>query len=80
MILAACFGVLCATSAWAIAIQGWLGRTLKAGPRFGYAMLCILIVSQTTLSPLWCLGVLAFITVSLYFLHSSKVKTIESKA
>ncbi|WP_394153585.1 TRAP transporter permease [Vibrio maritimus] len=78
MILAACFGVLCATSAWAIAIQGWLGRTLNSLIRVGYAMLCILIVSQTTLSPLWCLGVLVFIAVSLYFLHGSrKIKALE---
>ncbi|KHT61829.1 hypothetical protein RJ45_20715 [Photobacterium gaetbulicola] len=76
MILAACFGVLCATSSWAIAIQGWLGRTLNKVVRLGYALLCILIVSQDTLSPLWGLGVVTFIAVSLYFLSSSRKMNI----
>ncbi|WP_413112266.1 TRAP transporter permease [Thaumasiovibrio sp. DFM-14] len=76
MILAACFGVLCATSSWAIAIQGWLGQTLNKGIRLGYALLCILIISQSTLSALWILGVIIFMATSLYLLSSSRKRKV----
>jgi TRAP transporter 4TM/12TM fusion protein len=63
-ILLACFGILCGTSAWAIALQGWLGGFLRLPVRLLFAVLCFIIVWEPTLSPGWNICVVTFIVLS----------------
>jgi TRAP-type uncharacterized transport system fused permease subunit len=63
-ILLACFGILCGTSAWAIALQGWLGGMLRMPVRLLFVVICFVIIWEPTLSPGWNVCVAAFILLT----------------
>lgn len=63
-IIAACFGVLCGTCSWAIALQGWLGKKLKLPVRAVFLLLCITIIFQRTYSTFWWVGIAIFLLIS----------------
>ena len=56
----AAFGIVCGTSAWAIALQGWLNGLLRWPIRAVFAILSFIIVWDPTLSPGWNVCVLLF--------------------
>lgn len=66
-ILVALVGLLCAAASWAIAVQGWLGRSLNPIARGVFVVFCIAIVFRPTMSPVWVIGVAGFIGVTLYY-------------
>lgn len=65
-ILMAGFGVLCATSSWAIALQGWLGGNLNILIRGIFTLLCFLIIFAKTLSIVWSASIFTFFVLTLF--------------
>ena len=56
----AAFGIVCGTSAWAIALQGWLNELLRLPVRAVFAILSFTIVWEPTLSIGWSVCILLF--------------------
>jgi TRAP-type uncharacterized transport system fused permease subunit len=71
-ILAACFGILCATTSWAIALQGWLGARLNLLQRAMFALLCIVIIYEPTMSIMWLAAVVIFVVLCGFLIYRSK--------
>ncbi|MCM2293904.1 TRAP transporter fused permease subunit [Allorhizobium sp. BGMRC 0089] len=59
-ILLAFFGTMCATAAWAAAIQGFMHQNLSLIERLVFLGLCIGIVLYKSLSPIWWVLLAAF--------------------
>ncbi|WP_424988604.1 TRAP transporter permease [Microbulbifer sp. S227A] len=71
-ILAACFGILCATTSWAIALQGWLGVRLKLLQRAMFIVLCIVIIYEPTMSIMWLAAVVIFVALCGLLIYRGK--------
>ena len=80
-IFMAAFGILCGTSAWAIALQGWLQGLLHMPVRFVYAAICFIIVYQPTFSMEWNICVTSFIILSsmCFWAPTRKILCFEKK-
>jgi TRAP transporter 4TM/12TM fusion protein len=70
----ACFGILCGTSAWAIALQGWLGGHLRMPIRALFALCCFAIVWEPTLSVIWtaCVAIWLALTGAAFWKPASR--------
>ena len=54
-------GIVCATSAWAMALQGWLKGPLRWSTRILFALSCFVVVYEPTFSLGWSIGFAVFI-------------------
>ena len=71
-VIVACFGILCATTSWAIALQGWLGKRLNLLQRATFALLCIIIIYEPTMSPVWLSALAAFLILCTFLIYRNK--------
>ena len=78
MILTALIGIMFATASWAIALQGWLGKNLNIFFRLIFALLCVLIIFEPTMSIAWLAGIAGFVLLTVYHLISSRNLTKKS--
>ena len=75
-ILIACFGIVCATGSWAIALQGWLWGKLGIVFRLTFTLCCFIIVHEPTFSTGWSIALSVFIILVVYR-RMNKIKNMQ---
>ncbi len=66
-ILTSTFGIICSACSWSIALQGYLGRRLNLFTRALFVIDSIGIIFYPPLSLFWCLSVICFLILIIYY-------------